>query len=851
VIPAELRSKLLDREPRWPDFPGVQASRDQYVAAVDGLVRLFEPERQQDLRRLAEQGEFEEMEALCGELERCVDDLYDWTEYRASRNHIRERRWGDFLDALAEREVESTDVVTAFRRAYWNRRLEALFEKDPDLADRGTTYARWIEEFGDLDRRLVSTAADRVITARNRVRQPLVATRGSQIELLRREALKKKRHMPVRKLLAAIPNLLSELKPCLMMSPLTVSHFLAPTHHFDLVIFDEASQVPPQDAINCIYRGDQLVVAGDSKQLPPTPFFQVAEAEEAWSEDADEMTEDMESILDSCEALLPQHPLRWHYRSRHEDLIAFSNHHVYDRSLLTFPSADAFSASKGVSFIHVPDGIYDRGKSSTNRREAQVVADRVIHHLREGRHSVGVITFNLAQSNAVSEELDRLRIENPELEEHFAGDRLDAVFVKHLESVQGDERDVIVFSVGYGKDLDGKFYMNFGPLNKDGGYRRLNVAVTRGRDLVEVVSSVRAADFSLSENASRGARLLQEYIRYAESGGGSLSAGTEARPREFESPLERAIAEAVEELGYEAIPEVGAGSFRIGIGVRGAADREGYSLGIETDGHSYRSTPTARDRDRLREEVLTDLKWRIHRVWSLDWVRNRQNEVARLREALEEGDAEGTNRQEEVADEELPPRERTERMVEDLHDALQSGALEWLAAYERVELPLQRGHYDFHESINREKQRDLLIELLAVEAPVHVDYAIRRLGEAWGLRRTGHRVRSAGLQAIKMAVRRKAAELRGDFIWVPGQELKVVRGPDRDDRRTFRDIEEIPPEEIDLALSNLLEASGGSISGQHLISGVAKVLGFDRVGATIRDVLTERIGIALDAGVFE
>jgi hypothetical protein len=850
AIPAELCAKLLDVKPRWPDFPGVEASRDQYVSAVEQVTGLFEPERQRELRQQAEQDEFGQIPELCSALEQSVDDLSDWTMFRSSRSEIREREWGDFLDALAERDVDSTEVVTAFRRAYWTRRLEALFRRDPELADPGTTYARWISEFRDLDRRLVRTAADRVIAARNRVRQPFVATRGSQIELLRREALKRRRHMPVRKLLAAIPNVLSELKPCLMMSPLTVSHFLAPTHHFDLVIFDEASQVPPQDAINCIYRGDQLVVAGDSKQLPPTPFFQVAEAEETWSEDDNETTEDMESILDSCQALLPLHSLLWHYRSRHESLIAFSNNHVYDGALLTFPSADSFSVSKGVRFIHVPDGIYDRGRSSTNRREAQVVAERVMSHLREGRHSVGVITFNLAQANAVSEELDRLRIENPDLEEHFAGDRLEAVFVKHLESVQGDERDVIVFSVGYGRDVEGKFYMNFGPLNKEGGYRRLNVAVTRGRDLVEVISSVRAADFSLSETASRGAHLLQEYIRYAETGA-TLSVGVEPRAGEFESQLELAIAEAVEQLGYQAVPEVGAGSFRIGIGVRSPSDREGFSLGIETDGHSYRSTPTARDRDRLREEVLNGLKWRIHRIWSLDWVRNRQNELNRLREALEAGTADTGDGLAEVAEVELPPRERTERMIEDLGEALKSGGLEWLAPYERVELPRQRGYYEFHESINRDKQRELLVELLGVEAPVHVDYAVRRLGEAWGLRRTGHRVRSAGLQAINMAVRREAAQLRGDFIWLPGQELTVVRQPNGDDDRTFRKVEEIPPEEIELAVSRLLDASGGALSGEHLISGVAKVLGFDRVGATIRAVLTDRIDAVVKAGIVE
>jgi hypothetical protein len=621
-----------------------------------------------------------------------------------------------------------------------------------------------------------------------------------------------------------------------MMSPLAVSHFLAPEHTFDLVIFDEASQVPPQDAINCIYRGKQLIVAGDSRQLPPTPFFQVAEVDEGWDDETEDAFEDTESILDSCEALLPRHPLRWHYRSHHEQLIAFSNAHIYDGALLTFPAADAFSEAKGVKFVHVPDGVYDRGKTKTNRREAEVVARRVVSHLEAGRSSVGVIAFNTQQATAIDEELERLRIEHPGLEPHFSGDRLDAVFVKHLESVQGDERDVIVFSVGYGPDEDGKFTMNFGPLNKDGGYRRLNVAVTRGRDLVEVVSSVHAADFKLSETAGRGPRLLREYLRYAETCGDSLStSGSDARVEE-PSRLEEAIGGALNELGYDPMYRVGSGTFRLDIGARSAVDPMSYVLGVETDGPAYAETPTARDRDRLREEVLAGLKWRIHRIWAIDWVRNRQNEFERLAAALDEEPSTPVG---EGPDEEVL-REREERPVAELADAIDSVHLPWVVEYERTSLPTQQSFYEFHETVNRKMQRDLLIKLLEVEAPIQVDYAIRRLARAWGLKRVGGQIIKAGRQAIGMAERMGAAERRGDFIWRPGQEISVVRSPRWDDERTFRAIDEIPPEEIDLAFEKLLEASGGA-SGPFLISKAAKVLGFDRVGAKINQVLSARL----------
>ena len=411
------------------------------------------------------------------------------------------------------------------------------------------------------------------------------------------------------------------------------------------------------------------------------------------------------------------------------------------------------------------------------------------------------------------------------------------MFVKHLESVQGDERDVIVFSVGYGRDVDGKFTMNFGPLNKDGGYRRLNVAVTRARELVEVVSSVRAADFSLSDTASRGARLLRDYIRYAETNAGSfkLEASDE---RDYVSPLEATIGAAIEQLGYEVVPQVGAGSYRVDLGVRDPNASDRYVLAVITDGLSYSSTPTTRDRDRLRETVLKNLGWKVHRIWSLDWVRNRDAELTRLREALEAEDSD----EEGGIDQDVEPvaaraqRARGGRTKR----CLRLEAPPWVTEYSRVELPKQRADYEFHVSINRDKQRDLVVRLVEGEAPIHVDYVVRRLAGAWGLKRTSDRIRKAAMQAIRMAARRPDVELRGKFIWRAGQELEMVRSPRWSDERTWRGISEIPPEEIDLAIRKLVEASGGAI-GEHLIPDLGRVLGYFRVGGQIRKTLQARI----------
>jgi hypothetical protein len=853
LLTEPMRERLRSSQRDWSAFASLSEGCDRMRAAAAAVTGSFDAERGVELDRGWRSSSFPEVVQLCARWAERVDELGDWTEWRAWCHQAKHHGWSAFVDALVDARVGDDGVLPAFERAYWNRRLEVLYREEPELAEdlRGGAFQRWVDEFRELDRKLVRTGADRLIRRREDMRTSHVAAPGSEADLLRREARKKRRHLPVRTLLSRIPTLLSELKPCLMMSPLTVSHFLAPEHAFDLVVFDEASQVPPQDAVNCIYRGRQLVVAGDSRQLPPTPFFQIAELDKLAPEYEDASTqEDMESILEACAALLPVYTLRWHYRSRSESLIAFSNRHIYDGVLVTFPSAQHRSRRLGVGFVHVPEGVYDRGGTACNRPEAKEVARRLMHFLLDGTgRSVGVIAFNTAQANAISEELDLLKVQHPELEQHFRSDRLNGVFVKHLEAVQGDERDVIIFSIGYGRDAKGAFTMNFGPLNRDGGQRRLNVAITRARERVELVSSVRARDFQLSDTASTGARMLRDYIAYAEAEGRfDRPEGASADAAEWPSPLERQVANTIAELGYEACPSVGVGTFRIDVGVRAPGNPDRFIMGIECDGEGYARTPTARDRERLRHEVLDALGWGpIHRIWSLDWVRNRADEVERLRRALaaastsrqvgtEAAPADGSS----TAAEAEQPRQRVERVVHELNDAAAAGALPWTTPYRRARLGSRSSYYEFHESANRSTQTKLLIELLAVEAPICVDYAIRRLAEAWGLRRAGHRVVAAGREAVSQAESQGAVELRGEFLWRPGQPLPAVRVPDPNAPDTRRDIDEIPPEEIDLAIAHMREASAG-LDDRQLVAQVARIFGFDRTGERIGAVLSERI----------
>jgi superfamily I DNA and/or RNA helicase len=420
------------------------------------------------------------------------------------------------------------------------------------------------------------------------------------------------------------------------MSPLSVSQFLPADlakMQFDVVVFDEASQLLPEDAIGAIYRGKQLVVTGDNQQLPPTTFFQQF-ADDGESED-DDAPPLFESILDAClGAGFSRQMLRWHYRSRHEHLIAFSNENYYDGKLITFPSPRLADPGQGVQFHHVPDGVYDRGGKRDNPREAAEVARLVLEHFRTRPElSLGVIAFSYAQMEAIQDELDRQLAQQPDLERFFDGGRLEGFFVKNLETVQGDERDVILLSVGYGRDAEGKIVLNFGPLNRDGGERRLNVAVTRARRQLIAVSSVRARDLNVTAGQARGLRHLQRYLDFAERGIEALRPADQTAPLPT-TGLHEDVSAELKKLGYDAVPHIGCGAYRIDLGIVDPNEAGRFLLGIEFDGPSYAQASTARDRDRLRQEVLGKLGWRLHRVWAPDWLLRKQEEVQRLAAAL-------------------------------------------------------------------------------------------------------------------------------------------------------------------------------------------------------------------------
>lgn len=785
-----------------------------------------------------------------------LDDLQVWVDFKAVREELKKEGLSEFFEMLYERPPSASLLLDVFRRGAYQEWLNALYDKDKNIGQfRRENHEQIISEFKRVDSELIRLASNRVITEANN-RKPkgiLINAKDSEVSVLLREAAKKRKHMPLRTLFQKIPTILQRLKPCLLMSPISVSQFLPPgLIHFDLILFDEASQIVPEDSIGSIYRAKNVVIAGDDQQLPPTSFFQKSLIDDTdWEDAADEDTEVFDSILDVSMGIgLPVKTLRWHYRSKHEGLIAFSNHQFYNDRLVTFPSASQERDNLGVEFVYVADGVYDRGGRRDNKKEAEAVANLVFDQFKKyPQKTVGVVTFSFAQMDAVQEALEQLRKKDPSYERFFKEDRLDGFFVKNLESVQGDERDVIIFSVGYGKDQRGELTMNFGPLNKQGGERRLNVAITRAKEKVFLVSSIKASDIDLTNiQNNSGVLTLYHYLDYAERG--PIALQTEIRSSgEFESPLEADVAGTIRQMGYDVVPQVGCSGYRIDLGVVDPAKPGNFIMGVECDGATYHSSYSARDRDRLREQVLKQLGWRIYRIWSPTWVLKRESEIKRLADALRVASSSRIDSDSGKADQLIVDKcSSTEKP--DSKKIVFGGSEKIGVPYEvcslhavypeYVRVRLSRYPYQairknqFYFRSNREQQVHLLELVVRNEGPIHFDCAVQRLCAAWAVRRSGRKIVAAVKDALYQLVWSKKVVEKGDFLWPVGLEDVKVRIPVPGIRESERKPEYIPPEEIEKAMKLIVKYSFG-ISPDSLITETARIFSFNRTGENIRD----------------
>jgi very-short-patch-repair endonuclease len=643
----------------------LQESRSGFASSAAQLRELFH-DLPSDLRSCAPY--------LKAKLD-AMEEAPRYCQYRKWISELRARGLGKLLDAIRDdRDLSPDDWRTTFDRVMDASLIDYSHRNRANLGafDR-EAHDRLRQRYATIDQGNVSSGGQRVV---RRIEERSLsgmadAAYSQAINIIMREAGKSRNVMAIRTLARRAFDAIRVLKPCWMMSPLAVSQYLPPGQVFDIVVFDEASQMRPADAIPALSRGRQVVVVGDDKQLPPTSFFDNAitldEDENAEHERGD--ISDYESILDRCKTVLQQRMLRWHYRSRDEALIAFSNQHFYDGRLVTFP-VPARQVGLGVRLVKV-ESSYSRGGTRQNRQEAIEVARLAYEHARTRSEStLGIIAFSQAQQRAIEDALERAAEIDPETAEFFADSRpvAERVFVKNLESVQGDERDVIILSVGYGRDENGKLSYNFGPLNRVGGGRRLNVAVTRAKSEMVVVSSIDDHDLDSEKCREGGPFFLRSYLAYARAGG-SLGGTIHATGRGVDSPFEEDVRLVLADLGHKVHLQVGASGYRIDLAVC-HPQREGeYTLAVECDGATYHGTPTARDRDRLRDRTLRSFGWRIHRIWSRDWFRRRAQEIERLQAAvaaaLDESnvDAPGPGMEEpasngKVTQEEADPRER-------------------------------------------------------------------------------------------------------------------------------------------------------------------------------------------------
>ncbi len=705
----------------------------------------------------------------------------------------------------------------------------------PGLADR------WVAEFRQADVAFLQRNRVRVLREHH-ARLPSRHGGAGEMAILNREFNKRARHMPIRKLFTEAGRAIQRAKPVMMMSPFSVATYLPRgTLPFDLVIFDEASQVRPVDAFGAIARARQVIVVGDSRQLPPTTFFDRMQPEELEEES---QTRDIESILKQFDAKGAfSSMLRWHYRSRHNSLIDYSNHGFYGERLTVFPAPHAERNAAGLSFVHVPDGVYQRGKArARNPIEAQRVADRVMEHARTRPHlSLGVGAFSVAQMQEILDCVEILRRQNPDCEAFFYAHPDEPFFVKNLENIQGDERDVIFISVGYGRDENGSLLMNFGPLIKEGGERRLNVLITRAKLQCVVFSNFTADQIDLNRTQSEGVRHLKAYLQFAEKGRLAVAAPT---GREPDSPFEIEVASALRTLGYDVHHQVGSAGYFIDLALVDPTTPGRYLLGIECDGATYHSSRWARDRDRLRQMVLEGLGWSIHRIWSKSWFEDPATELRKVKEAIERAAIPPAAT---VPDLKTAPPPPPVAVIEREAPAHTDSELDEPLPYRIAELRGPAGVTDF-ESV---KGRDIaawLQKVIEVEAPVHIEEAMKRVLSASEVSRLGSRIRATFEEALQDLARKGRIRLEGDFAWTP--DATTVRVRDRSDPRVSSRIEHVPPEELERAFRMVVSASC-SIQPEDLFRETLRMFGMGALTHGRRDHLETALQKAIAAGLFQ
>ena len=780
--------------------------------------------------------------ALLTRLQSHLGALRDWCGYLSVRTRLNDAGLHRVPELLESGRIPADQLLPIFYRNVAQSCAMVTVAQEKRLSSfNGVLFEEEIEKFKKTDAEYEQLTRQELV-ARLSANVPQLAagtTTSSETSILQRAIRSGGRGLSIRKLFDSIPNLLRSLCPCMLMSPISVAQYIDPKYpKFDLVIFDEASQLPTCEAVGAIARGKDLVVVGDPKQLPPTSFFTANHVDEDNFE-----KEDLESVLDDCLALaMPQEHLLWHYRSRHESLIAFSNREYYDNKLYTFPSPN--DRISEVQHIAV-NGSYDRGRTKQNRAEAEAVVKEIFRRLRDPelhKLSIGVVTFSVVQQNLIQDLLEEGFAQDPELET-MNNAAAEPLFVKNLENVQGDERDVIMFSIGYGPDAHGRVALNFGPLNREGGWRRLNVAVSRARQQMLVFSVLRPDQIDLTKTRATGLAGLKAFLEFAERGTAALA----ARPNETvtQPGLEEAIADRLRAEGLQVQTNIGCSEFKVDIGVQDPDDPDRYMLGILCDGETYRRSTTARDRNILQESTLCALGWRIHHVWALDWWEDPDKELRRILTAVDE--AKNAPRQAPAA----RPRDVVDLdQLERVPTEAPSASLPVYEFYnERVERDTPCTADEFADPANTSQIRAQLLQVLQKEAPISRNLIRRRMMEVWSIPRISIRVDHTIEEALRFLRLRSTGVNYRKFYWADDQNPEgydTFRLP-TDAPQTQRQIEDIAPEELAAAVRYILQTQF-SLTFDDLIREVAALFRIPRCTTLVQQMVRQAVNLVVHAG---
>lgn len=766
-----------------------------------------------------------------------LDQLDDWIRYNYYKDQGLTLGLSWLIDLLESNKIDknalSRDMESVLHLNYF---VKSLDQSTILNGFDATVYEAQIAQYKTLHQEFTQLVRDQLILELSNKIPNLSqeAVHSSEIGILQRAIRNRGRGISIRRLFDQIPTLLPRLKPCMLMSPISVAqYFDVNTDHFDLVIFDEASQLPTSEAISALARAKQAIIVGDPKQMPPTSFFASNKIDEENQE-----LEDLESILDDTLALsIPSKYLLRHYRSKHESLISFSNSNFYENKLLTFPSHD--DQDKKVSFQFV-DGYYDKGKTRTNQQEAEAVIQYIKQHLeQQPSRSLGVVTFSQTQQNLIEDLLQLLFSAHPNLEETaLLGD--EPIFIKNLENVQGDERDFILFSIGYGPDEDGKVSMNFGPLNRDGGWRRLNVAVTRARYEMRVFSSLKGDQIDLNRSNSAGVEGLKAFLNFAERG--LLQSTATPSFNQEKHTLIQSIANHLDQHGIKVKTNIGTSGYRVDIGIVNPIHENQYILGILVDGKNYFNTQTTNDRELLIPNVLQSLGWNIYRIWTLDWIKNRVKILDEIKAEIQRiiNDAKATEPivtdviQQPIARISVVPENR---IVSSKMKPYVSAELHAIADAIPESIYLMNSQSVLSNQIQ---------EIIRTESPISQNHLFRKVLRLWNTTRVSAKLVQYLTEFTKKLPEIKVEISHQSFYWDQKQSTEALTYY-RDNSIEKRAIEDIAPQEIEVALIELMDNSL-SLLREDLVRATARAFAFSKTGAQIDVIINNAIDKLLQQG---